>query len=379
MRWSLYNHFASGTNAKEVARSIMEFKGIGYQGIILGYAKEIVLENPTEGGRLIDDDRYTPAEYRMVEDWKQGTIETLRMIGARDILSVKFVSYPKNPDIAMINSSISRITGAGPIAVDALKASEPMPKVIADAMHDICTKTQQQLSRLWLDAEQQALQPTLDEWTISLMRKYNCGDQPLVFNTIQAYLKGSRDNANRHIIQAAKEGWIVAIKLVRGAYIDNEIRSLIHDTKVDTDHSYNTIADMFISQKIPAGYEDLEFPRTALFLATHNADSTEKAIATYCKRSGAGLPTTATLECGQIQGMADELSCALLERYEEYTRDPHAGKVPPPGVFKYQIWGSISECMGYLYRRAVENRGAVERTEHMVVALKQELRRRIFG
>lgn len=253
-----------------------------------------------------------------------------------------------------------------------------MPKVIADAMDEICDQTRKRSARLWMDAEQQTLQPTIDGWTITLMQKYNDNGQALVYNTIQAYLKGARANANRHVLQAAREGWTVGIKLVRGAYIENEVRALIHDTKTDTDRSYDEIADMLISQKMPEGSADIPFPKAALFLGTHNSASAEKAIATYRQRSAAGLPTP-ILECGQIMGMADELSCALLERYEECTRDSKAGTAPPPGVFKFLPWGTVSECMGYLYRRAVENRGAVERTEHMVVALKQELRRRVWG
>lgn len=259
-----------------------------------------------------------------------------------------------------------------------MKAHEPMPKVISDAMNEICVLTRKQSARLWMDAEQQTLQPAIDEWTIELMQKYNENGQALVYNTIQAYLKGARSNANRHVLRAAREGWTLGVKLVRGAYIENEVRSLIHDTKADSDQSYDDIADMLISQKMPEGSGNLPFPKAALFLATHNEASAEKAITTYRQRSAAGLPT-ALLECGQIMGMADELSCALLERYEECQRDPQAGKAPPPGVFKFLAWGTVSECMGYMYRRAVENRGAVERTEHMVTALKQELRRRVWG
>jgi hypothetical protein len=39
----------------------------------------------------------------------------------------------------------------------------------------------------------------------------------------------------------------------------------------------------------------------------------------------------------------------------------------------------VQECINYLYRRAVENRGAVERTQHMALAMRQELRRRVLG
>ena len=65
-----------------------------------------------------------------------------------------------------------------------------MPQVVAKAMDEICFATREQGSRLWLDAEQQVLQHGLDDWAIEIMKKHNHSGQPLVYNTIQGYLKG---------------------------------------------------------------------------------------------------------------------------------------------------------------------------------------------
>lgn len=269
-----------------------------------------------------------------------------------------------------------RLTGAGPIAVDAMKARQPMPKPVAEAMDEICRETRKQGSRVWIDAEQQALQPTVDDWAIDLMRKHNINGQNIVYNTIQAYLKVAKANVSRHIRLAAEEGWTVAIKLVRGAYIDHECRSLIHTTKEQTDECYDTIADYFISQELPHECEGLSFPSSALFLATHNLSSAERALSTYYKRINARLPTTGVLESGQIMGMADELSCALLA--DRDMRVANVDDTRAPRIFKCLTWGTVSECLGYLHRRAIENRDAVERTQHMVDALRKELYRRVF-
>ncbi|KAH8879810.1 FAD-linked oxidoreductase [Thozetella sp. PMI_491] len=271
-----------------------------------------------------------------------------------------------------------KLTGAGPIAIDAMRARQPMPKAIRDAMDEICLETRKQGSRLWVDAEQQILQHGLDEWVIELMRKHNQDGKALVYNTIQGYLKGAPANVERHLTLASQEGWAVGLKLCRGAYIEHEERSLIHDTKEDTDRCYDSITEMLISQRMPEGHGNLQFPVCALFLATHNAESAEKAIAAYRRRNLAGLPNIA-LECGQLQGMADELSCALLDSYDNAAQNASGKAAPSAGVFKYLTWGSVTECMGYLHRRAIENRGAVERTQHMATALRQELRRRILG
>lgn len=259
-----------------------------------------------------------------------------------------------------------------------MAARQSMPEALVKAMDEICIATEKQGSRLWLDAEQQVLQHGLDDWAIEVMRKHNKSETPIVYNTIQGYLKGSKANLDHHLTLAAQEGWSLGIKLVRGAYIEHETRSLIHDTQADTDRSYDLIADTLLCRRMPAGKESLPFPKAALFLATHNAASATKAIATHQNRLLANQPTL-MLECGQIQGMADELSCELVQNYERALEQSSTANLIVPKAFKCMSWGSVAECMGYLHRRAIENRGAVERTQHMVTALRRELWRRIVG
>jgi hypothetical protein len=72
---------------------VAEIKKIGYQGVILGYSREIVLD-PHE--RLAHDGTgsatYSDKCYEMIEEWKKGTLETLRMVGPGDFLAVKYVT-----------------------------------------------------------------------------------------------------------------------------------------------------------------------------------------------------------------------------------------------------------------------------------------------
>ncbi|KOS40194.1 hypothetical protein ACN38_g8958 [Penicillium nordicum] len=360
LRWTVYNHFCAGVNRKEVSKTVADIKKMGYQGVILGYSKEIVLDQE----EMLSTDasgtsKYSEKCYQMIDEWKEGTLETLRMVGTGDFLAVK-------------------LTGAGPISVDAMTARQSMPEALVKAMDEICIATEKQGSRLWLDAEQQVLQHGLDDWAIEVMRKHNKSETPIVYNTIQGYLKGSKANLDHHLTLAAQEGWSLGIKLVRGAYIEHETRSLIHDTQADTDRSYDLIADTLLCRRMPAGKGSLPFPKAALFLATHNAASVTKAITTHQNRLMANQPTV-MLECGQIQGMADELSCELVQNYERALEQSSAANLTVPKAFKCMAWGSVAECMGYLHRRAIENRGAVERTQHMVTALRRELWRRIVG
>ncbi|OJJ50286.1 hypothetical protein ASPZODRAFT_149647 [Penicilliopsis zonata CBS 506.65] len=358
LRATIYNHFCAGTDEAEVRQSVKSMKDMGYKGVILGYAREVVVNEPEDCNIPISEQNQQTLHLRAVEEWKLGNLQTLKMIGPGDYLSMKF-------------------TGAGPVAVEALSRGDPIPPAcIQHAMDEICEQTARQGSRLWIDAEQQVFQHAIDKWTIGLMRKYNGQGKAVVFNTIQAYLKSSAQNVHHHLQLAQQEGWTLGIKLVRGAYIAHDIRSRIHDTKQDTDRNYNHIIARLLSQQSPLDDSMHPFPDVRLFVAGHNAESVHKACTLHRSRIMQGQPTIPT-QFGQLQGMADNISCELLA--EGRRADPQCPKqqAAVPQAFKALAWGSTSECLHFLLRRAVENKGAVERTRHMADALRMELWRRL--
>lgn len=167
----------------------------------------------------------------------------------------------------------------------------------------------------------------------------------------------------------------MGIKLVRGAYIAHDIRSRIHDTKADTDNSYDHIVESLLSRKFPlkvAADNAAAFPDVRLFVASHNAESVRKASALYRQRINNGQPTI-PLEIGQLQGMADEVSCELLAG-----NSTGQSEMPTPGVFKCLAWGTTEECLHFLLRRAIENKSALERTKDTAVAMRREAWRRLW-
>jgi len=212
------------------------------------------------------------------------------------------------------------------------------------------------------------------------MRQFNRQGSVVVFNTIQAYLKLSAENVSRHLKLAQAEGWTLGIKLVRGAYIAHDYRSRIHDTKAATDDNYNHIVQSLLTRQFPTGApaSPQMFPDVCLFVATHNAESVRKAYSLSRYRMQNKLPTI-PVELGQLQGMADEVSCELLAHNfsSDVTAGQGQGKVAEPGVFKCLAWGSLEECLHFLLRRAIENQSAMERTQHTAVALRREAWRRL--
>jgi proline dehydrogenase len=261
-----------------------------------------------------------------------------------------------------------------------MTGGDPPPPVMLAAMTEICDQASKQNTRLWVDAEQQLFQHSIDMWTIDLMRKYNRDGKVLVYNTLQAYLKGAPENIARHLSLAQREGWGVGIKLVRGAYIMTEDRKLIHDKIEDTHAAYNSIVQNLLCRTFPGVSEAEKFPKLQLFLASHNAESVKRGYETWKERKQKGFPTI-KLEIGQLQGMADEVSCVLVQIRQQVdptgTSTSDAENDCYPRAFKCLCWGSTRECVQFLVRRMAENRGSLDRTKVWLTGLKRELWRRI--
>ena len=354
-----------------------QIKSLGFSGVILCYGKEIQIQKPCQP--RVDDIKESHQSFdRELEFWKQGNLETLDMLGDGDYLGMK-CDAPMSLERALLIFA-SRYTGAGKAVTDDLLRGNDPPRVFVETMDAIIQKAMAQNCRIWVDAEQQVLQHSIDRWTIDLMRRYNRKEKAVLYNTLQAYLKASREKLKHQLQLAHREGWTLAIKLVRGAYIENDIRERIHDTKAQTDESYNGMVRDLLSGNVE-GVPDQDFPRMQLFLAGHNSISVSKASNLIRELQGQGKLKTLP-EFGQLQGMADELGCELLQHGEETAgralESTGARPVAVPRVYKCLTWGSIQECMQYLVRRAVENHGATGAVKDCMPALARELRRRLI-
>lgn len=238
-----------------------------------------------------------------------------------------------------------------------------------DALDEICSRCKDRNVRILIDAESQHFQWGILRVTLDLMRKYNRDGYALIYNTYQAYLKSTSDTLFNHMAAAQKEGFTLGLKLVRGAYMASDERSLIHDTKEDTDNAYNSIAQGALKQTIGEFGSTTPFPSVNLFLASHNKESVMAAHELHKQRLDAGLPTV-PVGFAQLHGMSDEVSFSLLAL---------KGKYGTPEVYKCSTWGGMGECLAYLLRRAIENRDAVSRTADEYNALKSEVKRRAKG
>ncbi|RTE78299.1 hypothetical protein BHE90_007199 [Fusarium euwallaceae] len=357
---TLYRHFCAGENVEEVKTTIKNIKDMGFRGVILTYAREVVVDSSTEQevgvGALECKKDVVEVEKEVVFDesiqaWRDGVLETASMLGEGDFLALKF-------------------TGAGAKVTEALAAKKPLPTQMQDALNAVCEQAIKRKASILVDAEQQFVQPGIDDVALNLMRTYN-REHATVYNTYQAYLKSTPSTLLRHLRFAKDQGFTIGVKLVRGAYMATEPRHLINDTKQQTDDSYDSIAQGLLEGR----YQDLEhgssagFPRLNLFLATHNKQSALNAYQVQQKRSEEGLPLI-KVQYGQLLGMADEVSCTLLQLGDK------AGHTSPE-VYKCLSWGTLGDCISYLLRRAVENRDAVSRTKTEYFAVRREVWRRV--
>ncbi|KAL0935725.1 proline oxidase [Colletotrichum truncatum] len=356
LKHTFYAQFCAGENQLEVRKTISTLKDIGFTGVILGYAKEVVLDDE-QTRDLASCGEGKEAEECIRNEiipWAEGTMETVKLAQPGDFVALKF-------------------TGAGRQALYSLSERLPPSAALAEAIDSICSLAAERGVRLLFDAEQAALQPGIDDWTVDYMRSYNTSpDNAVIYGTYQAYLKSTPQTLQRHLNIARTEGFTLGVKLVRGAYIGSDPRHLIHDTKTDTDTAYDGIAESLLRRRwgdVLKG--DSQMPPVSMVLASHNAESVRKARA-LCETGEAKIQVA----FAQLQGMADEVSCELVAFKKTEDEDRKTRSV---SAYKYLVWGSTGECMKYLLRRAHENRDAVQRTRSGRDAMWSELVRRAKG
>ena len=365
---TFYAQYCAGETNIEVQKTVKGLKSMGYKGVILAYGKEIVLE---KGGKVdVSSNQLADSTAdKDVQDWKDGTLNTVQMVEEGDMIGLKF-------------------SGAGRDAMRQLAAEESPSQAIEKATTEICNLAQARGVRLLFDAEQDAIQAGIDAWTLQFARRYNrmTSGKAVVYGTYQAYLRSTPTTLAQHLAVAKKEGFTLGVKLVRGAYMGSDPRALFWNSKEETDKTYNGVMDALLKKR----WNSVLQPSTdktegrillevAFVLASHNHESVQKAMAIRKEQTEKG-DAKIDMAYGQLMGMADEVSCELVMAAKAGGAEPlKTTEREGPKAYKYVVWGSVGECLKYLIRRAEENRDAVVRARGTLIALREELGRRIWG
>lgn len=361
LKKAFYDQFCAGETPSEVRETIQRLKQVGFSGVMLAYGKEIVLDHSdtADSARKIEEpaarDKLVQGDSD-VQQWKQGALKTIDLTHDGDFAALKY-------------------TGAGKEAVRLLMEGRSTPsKEISDALTEICEAAKARGVGLLFDAEQNVVQKGIDSWTLALQRKYN-QDKAVVYNTYQAYLHSMPTVLLDHLHDAQRNGYVLGVKLVRGAYLASDPKELFCDDKTLTDQNFDGIAEALLTRDWNVNLKPpdklFEFPGVDVALATHNQDSVNKALHIQERRRREGKPVGGFV-IGQLMGMADEISCDLVLANRRAGPEGHG-----PRAYQYLVWGSVRDCLKYLIRRAEENRDASVRARSTALALAKEIMRRV--
>lgn len=93
LRWGLkntfYRQFCAGEKASEIARTAKELRSLGFSGIILNYAKEVIVPKTGGVGPIASKEEYAKCIADEIIPWATGNIETIRMAQRGDFVALK--------------------------------------------------------------------------------------------------------------------------------------------------------------------------------------------------------------------------------------------------------------------------------------------------
>ena len=95
LRWlvkrSLYKQFCAGETPQEVRATMDQLRQMGYKGVILGYAKEIVLDKSAASGLGRQEEMLEASERSIeeIESWRKGTLDTVKLAAEGDYVALK--------------------------------------------------------------------------------------------------------------------------------------------------------------------------------------------------------------------------------------------------------------------------------------------------
>lgn len=142
-----------------------------------------------------------------------------------------------------------------------------------ERVSELCKACEQEGLPLLIDAEYSSVQPAIDYIIHAAAGKFNKGTRPLIYGTMQAYLKDSFSRLQLAAKGSNKRGLSYGVKLVRGAYITREnelasslqVPSPIHSSIEGTHSCYDSCATFMMEQAASGD--------GAVVLATHNMNS----------------------------------------------------------------------------------------------------------
>jgi proline dehydrogenase len=261
--------------------------------------------------------------------------------------------------------SVFKVTGIAPLGtlekISLKKKLDAKGQAKCERIHyrvnEICEFAHSIGQPVFIDAEESWIQDAIDHLAADMMEKYN-RQRAIVYNTLQMYRTDRLQFLKDSWRTARSAGYVLAVKLVRGAYMEKEREraeemgypSPIHPDKKGSDRDYNAALEYCIDH-----LEDVAF-----VAGTHNERSTQLLVQMMHKR---GLAHDhPQIFFSQLYGMSDNLSYVLAK--QGYN------------VSKYVPYGPVGDAIPYLVRRAEENTSTAGQVSRELMLISQELERR---
>lgn len=276
------------------------------------------------------------------------------------ILNLKRANDDRN-----IPFAVFKVTGIAPLGTlekvsagaELLEKSKLKWERIQGRVREICEFAHSIEQPIFVDAEESWIQNSIDRLATEMMEKFNV-EKPIVFNTIQLYRTGALEYLKNSHAEAKTKGYVYAVKLVRGAYMEKEREraeemdypSPIQPDKEATDRDYDRAVEYCLEN-----IGDLAF-----VAATHNERSTELLVKQMRRRDLA--PNDPRIFFSQLFGMSDNLSYILAKNGYN--------------VSKYVPYGPVKDAIPYLIRRAKENTSVMGQMSRELELIDRELKRR---
>ena len=221
----------------------------------------------------------------------------------------------------------------------------------------ICEYAAEKKVKIFIDAEESWIQNAIDKTTLDMMKKFN-KEKCLIYNTIQMY-RNDRLNYLTEIINISKtEKFLVGLKIVRGAYHEQEIerskkygyKCPVHQTKKDTDNDFNKALKICVKNS----------KNVSICAGTHNEESS--LLLTKLMIENKFAKNNEKFFFSQLLGMSDHISYNL-------SKDGY-------NVAKYVPYGPVKDVIPYLIRRAEENTSIAGQMGRELTNISKEKKRR---
>ena len=228
---------------------------------------------------------------------------------------------------------------------------------VRERMYAICEAAAEKNIGVLVDAEESWIQDPIDRLTMEMMAEFN-KQKAVVFNTIQLY-RHDRLHFLRISHQIAEaQGFILGLKLVRGAYMEKERAVAIEKNRTSPIQVSKEATDADYDEAVRFCMDHIH--STAVIIASHNEQSNLLGAKLLDEMM---LPHNHPhVHFSQLYGMSDTITFNLAK--EGFN------------VSKYLPFGPIQDVIPYLMRRAQENTSVSGQTGRELMQLKREWARR---